>query len=131
MIVNLGGGVVVVFVIMIYLFSNIFWDVVDLLFGICEVLLLVVVVSSSGSFVVMLFDDLVSGNWYLFVKVDVDSVVVEMFESNNVFLCGIKIGLDFRVIGFSVFMMVGLGDSIIVSELMINDGGGVVVVLVI
>ncbi|HEX5130250.1 MAG TPA: CARDB domain-containing protein, partial [Usitatibacter sp.] len=65
-----------------------------------------------------------TGTWYLFARADGGDTVAEVNEANNVSSRTVRIGPDVQVPTFSVPTSAGAGDTISVTVVTQNSGGG-------
>jgi subtilase family serine protease len=122
--INQGGGPADPSTTQFYLSINSTVDGLDTLLGSRSVPAIAAGASSSGSTTVTIPLGTASGNWYLIAMADGEDAVIETSETNNTYSRLIKIGTDLRITSLTVPSSVGAGQSITVTDVTKNQGGG-------
>jgi subtilase family serine protease len=107
-----------------YLSANATLDASDMLLGTRAVPALASGASDSGSLAVTIPAGTATGTWYLFSRADGGDAVAEVNEANNVASRTVRIGPDVQVPTFTVPTSAGAGDTINVTVVTQNTGGG-------
>ena len=122
---NTGGGSVAASTTRFYLSSNSSLDAGDVLLpGGRSVLGLDAGTSSTGSTTTTLPANAATGTYYIIARADADDAVTETQESNNTSARIITIGIDLIVSAFSVPSVGGAGSTLVVTDTVMNQGGG-------
>jgi subtilase family serine protease/subtilisin family serine protease len=107
-----------------YLSLNASLEASDVLLGTRSVASLASGASDSGSLSVTIPAGTATGTWYLFARADSGDVVAEVNESNNISTRTVRIGPDMVVPTFTVPTAAGAGETISVTVITQNSGGG-------
>jgi subtilase family serine protease len=108
-----------------YLSTNSSFDAADVLVGSRAIGSLDPGASSSGSTTVSIPGGLASGSYYLIAVADADKAIAETVETNNTLARTILVGSELVVSAISTAVTkAAAGSSIVVSETVLNQGGG-------
>ena len=121
---NQGGAAAEPSTTLFYLSTNSTIDAADTLLGSRAVPALAAGASSYGSTTVTISEGTASGSWYLIAMADGEEVVIETSETNNTSYKLITIGTDLRITYLTVPSTAGPGQSINVTDITKNQGGG-------
>jgi subtilisin family serine protease len=122
---NTGGGAVAASTTRFYLSSNSSLDAGDVLLpGGRSVPALDPGTSSTGSTTTTLPTGTPTGTYYIIAKADADDAVTEPQEANNTSARTITLGVDLIVSAFTAPATGGAGSTIVVTDTVMNQGGG-------
>ncbi|MGD9346111.1 MAG: CARDB domain-containing protein, partial [Candidatus Aminicenantes bacterium] len=120
---NLGGASTGPSTTQFYLSENSSVDESDTLLGSRSVPSLAPGASNSGSTIVTIPSDSVSGSVYILALADGENVVDEISETNNKYGRLIKIGTDLHISSFSAPTTAGPGQNMTLTDTTKNQGG--------
>ena len=121
---NQGAGTAPASGTIYYLSANATLDASDAALGTRAVAALASGGSDSGSLAVTIPAGTATGTWYLFARADGGDGVAEVNEGNNVASRTVRIGPDVQVPSFTTPASAGAGDTINVTVVTQNTGGG-------
>src|SRR5262249_45486661 len=109
----------------LYLSANAVLDAPDILVGTRDIPALPAGGLSTGSTPVTIPPGTASGTYFIVAKADGNGAIAETQENNNTKPSGvIRIGPDLAVSTVSATTIAGPGDTIMVSDTTVNQGGG-------
>jgi subtilase family serine protease len=121
---NQGGGPADSSTTQFYLSADSRVDGSDIHIGSRSVPALAAGVSSSGTTALTIPEGTATGTMYLLAVADGEDVVIETSETNNTYARFIKVGPDLRITSFTVPSSSDPGQSITVTDITMNQGGG-------
>jgi thermitase len=122
---NQGGGSSVATLTTFYLSANAVLDAPDIQLGTRDVPALLPGGTNAGPSTLTIPANTAGGSYYIHAKVDAANTITETLENNNVRTAGpVRIGPDLTITSLNAPAAAGDGDTITVSDITTNAGGG-------
>jgi serine protease AprX len=121
---NQGAGAAPASTTAFYLSTNTSWDATDLMLATRPVVPLAGSASAAATTSVAIPETTAAGTYYIVAKADAGDTVTESLENNNTRAGTVRIGADLTVSSLSVPATAAAGETISVTDITKNAGGG-------